>query len=680
MAQEPSTEGGNIPLVIRKPTHDALAAYVQAKSREMFTSFSLRERFEAVDRVYAREIDWTKENQRARVANKYGDANRLQNITVPVVMPQVQSAVTYQTSVFLTGVPIFGVATAPEYIDAGLMLESIIEDEQVKAGWVRQLMLFLVDGFKYNYSAVEVDWKDKTVASMKTDFSKPHTADVKETKWSGNFITRLDPYNTFHDPYVSSAEVADYAEYAGYHKMMTRIQFAEFVRSLPSRMNVTEAYNSAAQASHYGSLTASFYKPEINPNSHAAEGMLGAGETNWAAWMELAGATSKFEYKSHYLVTTIYARILPREFNIYVPNAGTPQIFKIVLVNNSTVIHVEKLSNAHNKLPILFGVPKDDGMGFEDKSLAENAEPFQSVSTAMMNSMLDARRRAIGDRVAYDPSRVPKHLMDNPSVARIPVRPSAYGTSVGEAFYQFPFRDDQAGIIMSEVQQILALGNEVNGQNKARQGQFVKGNKTQREFDTVMANANGRDQTTAILLENQVFAPMKEMIKTNILQYHGAAKIFSKSKNLEVAVDPGRMRDAIMEFKISDGLTPTDKLMDADSFTVALQTVASSPQINGKYNVAPLFSYLMKQRGADLSPFEKSAEQLAYEQALESWQMAIAEAMKMTPRPTPEQLPPQPLPEQYGYKPAGLQASQQIQTKQTQNVNNITNNITNNRG
>lgn len=681
MAQDDAVSNtrGDIPLLPMLPTQRALVEYVKDKSSVMFRTHSLRDRFQRIDRLYQREVDWTQENQRAKAANKYGDANRLQNIQIPVVMPQVKAAVTYQSSVFLTGTPIFGIAAPPAYVDAGIMLESIVEEEQTRAGWVRNLMLFLNDGFKYNYSAVEVDWKTISVASL-TNVASKTAADVKQELWSGNYITRLDPYNTFHDPSVASADVPHQGEYAGYTRIYSRTRFKKFISDLRYKINVTDAYNSPSNESFFSSTDSAYFTPKINPNSHMEETTAGDTGENWEKWMELAGAKdSKVDYKDFYLVTTMYAKIAPAEFKLDVPAKNTPQIFKLIVVNNSVLLHVERMTNAHNMLPILFGVPLEDGMSFEDKSLAENAEPFQSVGSSLLNSMMAARRRAVSDRIAYDPSRVPQHLMDKPGVARIPMRASAYGAPVGDAFFQFPFRDEQAGLILQEVQTILSLGNEVNGQNKARQGQFVKGNKTQREFDTVMANANGRDQITAILLEDQVFTPMKEIIKTNILQYHGAATIFSTSKNMDVQVDPAVLRNAVMAFKVSDGLTPVDKLMDADSFTVALQTLASSPQIGAGYNISPLFSYLIKQRGADITPFEKTAEQLAYEQALQTWQQVVLTAMQANPQITPEQLPPQPLPEQYGYKPKGTGAAAQPRIdRQTNNVNNITNNITNN--
>ena len=78
---------------------------------------------------------------------------------------------------------------------------------------------------------------------------------------------------------------------------------------------------------------------------------------------------------------------------------------------------------------------------------------------------------------------------------------------------------------------------------------------------------------------------------------------------------------------------------------------------------------MMKTQGVDLKPFEKSAEQKAYEQAVGAWQQTVLEALKQGA--AKEQLPPQPVPEQFGYTPSNqvspqqpAQASQQSQQSQ----------------
>ncbi len=670
------------PFIPNKNSQAGIVQYIKHISDFNNTFWDLREQMRQVDIQYAREADKTKEHNRAKVANKYGDTNRFQNITVPVVMPQVEAFTTYQASVFLTGTPIFGVASPPQFIDAALMLESVIEEQQIKAGWTRELLMFFRDGAKYNRSFLECSWEQWNTAALQTDLTNGNAnAKVTNKVWAGNVLRRRDPYNCFFDTSVAPSRVYCDGEYAGYTEVMSRIKLKRFLANLKYRINVTEAFESAQVLTNiFDSDSAYFYVPQVKPSVITGLEERTNSGTNWLAWAELSGAKKEMEYKDLYLVTTVYAQILPSDFNLNIPERNTPQVFKIIVVNNSIPVYIERQTNAHGFLPMLIGVPNEDGLDFQANSVADNAIPFQQVSSAMMNSVIAARRRAISDRVLYDPSRVSEHVInsDNPS-AKMPVRPAAYGKPVGESVYPFPFRDDQSGVLLQEIQTVLALGNEANGQNKARQGQFVKGNKTQSEFQTVMANANGRDQMTSILYESQVFTPLKEIIKINILQYQGAERIFSQSKEEAVQVDPAKMRDAIMQFKISDGLTPTDKLMDADSFTVALQTLGSSPQLASGYNVAPMFSYLMKQRGANLKPFEKSAEQIAYEQAVEAWKQAVAAFASGLEKGTvtQDQLPPQPTPEQFGYKPQGVGTSVAAPTKT--NVNNITNNITNNR-
>jgi hypothetical protein len=61
----------------------------------------------------------------------------------------------------------------------------------------------------------------------------------------------------------------------------------------------------------------------------------------------------------------------------------------------------------------------------------------------------------------------------------------------------------------------------------------------------------------------------------------------------------------------------------------------------------------MNTQGADLSPFEKSPEQMAYEQAMGQWQQVCLQLAKTNPDIKPEQYPPQPAPQAYGYQPVG---------------------------
>ena len=638
--------------------------------------WNLREQFTAIDLSYMRETDCTEEQWKAKRANKLGDPTKFQNIVVPVVMPQVESAVTYQQSVFLTGFPIFGAVASPEHVDAAVQLDSINSNHQAYYNWVPELIKAIRNGFKYNFGPVEIDWDTDVTYALQDGEVGDEVAKQKKVITQGNKITCLDPYNTFVDLSVKPSELAKQGEFAGHTKLYSRIAFKQFLAKLPTRVNAKEALEST-NISHPGSSDSSlsaYFTPRINPDSLFE--FDSTSGTNWMNWAGLAGdPTGGINYSTHYEVTTVYGRILPVDFHMDgMPAKNTPQVWKFVVVNGAIVVYAERMTNLHNLLPIAIAQPYEDGLGYQTKSLAKNVEPFQEIETALANSVIAARRRAIGDRLLYDPSRVaPASIRDDSPIARIPVRPSAFGGPMSDAVYALPFRDDQSQHSLQDMNIFNQMADKTSGLNQARQGNFVKGNKTRREFEETMSNGAGRDHTVALTLEGNFFSVIKHVIKTNVLQYQGGTEVFNLETSESVTIDPVMLRKAQVEFKISDGLTPSDKIMDGETLGVALQTLAQAPELAAGYNQAALFSYLMKSRGADLSPYEKSPEQLAYEQAVGAWQQAVAVAAESVMKANPEAkleevqaaMPPQPLPEQYGYNPATPNISVESDTSTT---------------
>lgn len=650
----------NTPMQISPKSQQAVIEFQKQCYNMLNQQWNLREQMRKVDLAYIREKDKTGENLRAKQANAYGDSNRIQNVTVPVVMPQVEAAVVYQSSVFLQGNPIFGVVASPQYMDEAMMMEAILAENSTRGGWVREFMMHFRDGFKYNLAGLEVAWDRKVTSAFDSDinFGNGKQGKPKEVIWEGNTIKRLDMYNTFFDSRVPITKVHSDGEFAGKTEMMSRIKLKGFIAELPDKMvqNIKDAFESGLGATTAGmggvGGIQSYFVPDINGaailNRNLRNGM------DWMSWAGLMDTQQKIQYKNMYEVTTLYGRILPSDFGIKVPGANTPQVWKFVIVNHSVLIYCERLTNAHGYIPMLFSQPLEDGLTYQTKSLANNVEPIQDISSALMNSVLAARRRAISDRGLYDPSRVSEaHINSvNPS-AKIPVRPAAYGKPLNEAYYPIPFRDDQSQFTLNQIGMLGAMANTISGQNPVKQGQFVKGNKTTHEFDTVMGNANGRDQLCSMLLEAQMFTPLKEILKSNMLQYQAGTTIFNPQTEKQVEIDPVKLRKSITEFKVTDGLTPADKLLSSETLAVALQQIGASPVIGAGYNIAPLFSYLMKTQGAELSAFEKGPEQIAYEQAVSQWQQVVMQMAKDNKEIKAEQFPPQPVPEQFGYQPQG---------------------------
>lgn len=651
-----------LPYSPSKRSQERIIEFARNCGNLMNTNWNLRESFRQQDLSYMREVDCTEEQWKAKAALRAGDVSKFRNITVPVVMPQVEAAVTYQQSVFLSGYPIFSCVSVPEFAEEASQMDTIFGDQQTHANWVPPLLQAIRDGFKYNLQAVEVSWEKEVTYSVTTELRYQEGKEGKptETVWAGNKIRRMDLYNTFWDTRVSAAEVSEFGEFAGYNEMKSKIALKKLIAKLPVKINVKEAFESGftAPVSTVGSAgTTGYYYPQLNPESSFDVTSL---TMNWAAWAGYEEAKDGIKYKDMYQVTTLYGRILPSDFGFTgLPGQNTAQVWKFVIVNNQIVIYAERLTNAHDLIPIVFASPLDDGLAYQTKSFAKNVEPIQEITSAFANSSIASRRRAISDRGLYDPSRVSAAAINNDSPnAKIPIRPNAYGKPLAEAYFPIPFRDDQFQINMQESQFFLSMANQISGLNPARQGQFVKGNKTKSEYDSVMSNANGRDQTVALTLEGNFFGPIKQILKSNILQYQGGVELFNRDEERMVTVDPVALRKANLVMKVSDGMMPSDKLIDGDTLGTALQFLAQG-NIGQEYNVGDIFSYLMSSRGQKLSAFKKDPKQVAYEQAQAQWQNAIAAVAQSLEKSgaTLEQVQsalaalPQPTPEQFGYVP-----------------------------
>lgn len=649
-------------LKIDRKSQEAVISYLW-NLRSRYTYFySIRAMLEAADKEYYCENNKTEEHNKARIANNLGDATRYQDITVPIVKDQVDSWTAWMTEVFCANTPIFPVVAPKLYADAAMQMNTILDNQARKGSWKAELIKFFRDCGKYSLGACEVKWDRKNTALVETDLKFSATQGrPRNIIWEGNKIERWDLYNSFWDTTVHPAEVASKGEYAGRHELVSRNRLKQVVAELGDDAiiaNINNAFSSATMLTEY-------YVPSVNPDALTSIQALTQG-MDWASWAGIQDKNPSVAYKGLYILTTLYARILPSDFGIKAPQPNTPQVWKFLIVNFKEIIYIERQTNAHEMIPVFFACPNDDGIKYQTKSLGQNMKPFQHVSSALMASVIAARRRAISDKGIYNPLYIDQKDINSPNpAAKIPVKPAAYsGVPLNEIYMPMPFNDDQAGLMMQEVQMIRSMADMISGQNAAQRGQFVKGNKTQDEFQSIMGNADSKPKMSALVMEDQFFTPIKSVLGINILQYQGAESLFHEESEQQVDVDPLLLRNAVWQFKITDGSSSAEQEIHADAWQTGLQMFASSPQIAAEYNVNEVFSYLMKMKGADIKSFAKPREQVMYEQALQQWQGAIQQIVKANPQATQQQFPPQPTPDQFGLGPDGQPLDKKAQNQE----------------
>jgi hypothetical protein len=604
------TTGNSNVAPISKQAAQAIVNYYQTALQTYITQFNIRPQMVQRDLAYYRETDFTASQMRAKTANAMGDASKVQNVTMPIVMPQVESALAYLAGVFLTGYPIFGIVAPPDQQEQIAPLEAIIADNSFKFGWAQELLKTLRNGLKYDLGACEVTWEVVKGNRVGTpDIKQITTGSVQEIMYSGNRIKDLDPYNVILDTRVSPDRNHIEGEFAGYTEIVSPVNMKQRMENLDplSSMNYTEAFNSPSTGAETGNQTAGFFTPMINPDA-----LLPAAQNQPFSWNSFFAVgnqdRSRINYQSSYEWTVLYLRCIPNILGIRTTNANKVQIWKFIIVNRAVCIYAEPQKNAHGYLPVIVCKPSNDGMKWQSKSFAQNSEPYQYVASALVNSAIESQRRKVYDRIFYDASRINKKDIDNvSSVARIPVKNSQYSKDIASAVHISPYRDEGVSDILQFANNVTNMADIAAGQNRVQQGQFQKGNKTKQEFDTTMSNSNARQQMTAIALEGSFWTPIKEIIKSNMLQFQPAGKVMNPKEGSQVEVDPVKVRASGFNFKVSDGLLPSAKLADSGLFGNILQAAQVMPEIRAEYDLMGMIDYQFSLEGADwLSNFKRS--------------------------------------------------------------------------
>ena len=555
----------------------------------------LRNKMEFIDVAYARykaeQVGGT-DGVDDSPAGQVACGINIDEITVPIVVSQVDSYVSYLNDIYLSGYPIFPVISTPNTILEGEQLQAIIDDHAVRGRYQRQLALSFKDSIKYNFSAIEVDWCALDLYNFTSNYLEPTKDKVEQTQYYINKLKALDSYNTIMDGRVNPVDIPYYGEYAGYIEIISRI---ELKRRLAYHESSGNGYHTSqamtSQLSAIASPTTDLFgyfteKPQISKlinNRALRQGQM----MDWVAYLteeKRKGGVDRLQRMSDmYEYTTLYARIIPEEHKIMnVPKKGTPQVWKLCFVNHEKLVYAKRIFTIYDMLPIFFAQPLEDGFSYQTMTTAENAIPFQDANSKLFSIRLNAARRAVVDRAIYDSVALNPNDVNSPyPAAKIPFKANALlgGKKLDDLYKSIPFDAKGTETVIQDMRMMSDMADDMNGVNKPQRGQFQKGNKSRKEWDDTMAGSYGRMRNTALMLEYQQILPIKEQLKLNIYQY-GVAGSYQNMNTGDVYEITAKkledMRKIVNNFKLADGLLPADKIASTEILTGGIQLLSSS--------------------------------------------------------------------------------------------------------
>ena len=616
----------NTVIVPKKTAQEKIIEYSQRVLTEHKKYSDYQIKMEVIDKAYARYQDNV--DPRTGIVREQGiDAattpigvHNLPSTVPPIVVSQVDSMVGYLADVFLSGYPLFPVVSNPTNKQDAEDLETLIDDHATLGGYARQLLIFLRDGVKYNLGAIEANWEAVSQYSLTDDFSQMGKQKLSKAVKKFTKIKRLDPYNTVWDRTVSPGDVSAEGDYAGYLEILSRTKLKKFLTRLGNEgkaFNVKEALACGDKTTTLSENTPNYQVHPTVSDYVAARKPL--DEMNWYSYITGATESQRNHMKSgNFEKFTFYARIMPSEFDLNGPESKTPQIWKFVTINNSIVVQAERIISAYDFLPILFGQPLEDGLGYQTQSIAEANIPFQTAATTLFNIRFNAARRAVSDRALYDADLISSADINAPvPAAKIPVKSNALDQTrkISDAYFPIPFDAKGTETAMQDGMTIAGFAKELSGLNNPMQGKFQKGNKSVQEWNDTMSGADARLRLPALTLEFQVFMPLKEILKLNIYQYGEDAQVISQKDGTVHTVKIEELKKKVLAFRMADGYTPKSKLASTDAIMRLVEILGSSQILQQQYGamLPGMFAHLAQLMGVrglqEYSPSQPVAAQ-----------------------------------------------------------------------
>lgn len=571
ITQDNTNVAAAITYKISPATEKLLLAHILALLDCNSGSKSIRDRFENCDKLVYRNRDGKKDLE----------------FTVPLISPLVDSMKAYLAATFISTTAIFPITTAPGSEQLATTYNLLLDNFAQEFQWKRNLVLAFDDSSVYNAMFVEATWREVKVGSI-TNETSPDGKAVKTKKITkaGFSIKHLDPYNTLWDTTVSLADLAANGEFAGYVEQYTRMGLHRFLLSLPEDKNFS--FRKKDILDGVGQMKSYYYTPTISKEANVVSGK------DWLS--TLAGRTLN---NGRNEVITLYVRIVPSDFGLTnVPNSGTPQIWKFVVVNGAYIVYAEARTNAHDYLPIVAGQPRESNLGYQTQSIPEELESLQRLASSFWTAEINSTRRLLSDRALFDPDMIREEDLKNAGeTGKIPVRNKGVDKSLSQAYYPIPYSDPALGQRSGIANQLAQFGFTITGQNQVSNGQFVKGNKTNSQFDEVLKNSDSRQIVMALLLADQFFAPLKTILKSDLLQYQEPTTIYDFKTGQEITIDPVELRSSKVMFEVNDKLTFADDELDSGELITFFQTLQSSEQLQQAFDLPKVLVHLMTLRG-----------------------------------------------------------------------------------
>lgn len=573
-------------------------------------------RMEEIDIQLSGFVSLDVEDRKRDRDNKRGKKAKPVAHNLPLAYSQLDDCVTYCLSLYAPEADIFVATSTADKQSVAEALTKTIGQHGQTLQYYRNFAKFLTNSLKYNLAAMSCRWEKCSGTIFTADGSNGQPSagiggplDKKDgTVWEGNVLKSCDMYNFLYDTAVHPVDLPLRGEYFAEIDLVTPFRIKR-MRDQKLLFGVDRYINSPAPLAN--TVNATFYRsPPVVRDYYNNSG---GRTTNFKQILQAGGPALESQLGIELAWWTGWVN--PKDYDL-APRDGL-ELWQLVIANGRYLTSAYQIDVSHGQLPVSCATPIEDDVGNEQRTFAEMLLPLQHFASFLLNTHVDATRKAIYGITVFDKNAFPGLDMSTIDLigARVAMKSTSTGIDIDKVFRHYndaPQTDqnvDMVGKIVDLMQKILPT-------NQAQQVADLE-RATEYQAAATVQSSSRRNLKIARLINDQAITPIKFQMLYNI--YDNVTVIeYLDPKGNKVQVTPKMILDAQIEFDIGTGLKGMDRLMQTTIFKDLMGYLFQVKGMDQQVDLLGLLSYVTQIAGfkTDLSQFRiKSPQQAAVDTA-----------------------------------------------------------------
>ena len=440
----------------------------------------------------------------------------------------------------------------------------------------RKLAMFFLDCMKYNIGASIVEWVQEKGLKLGNDAMKKVKVTPDKITFEGNDLIPVDMYNFFWDPSVHPVQIPTKGEYFATVNLHTRFDIRRMAAA-GKLFGIERFINS--DSGQVGTATTYYQEhPVLRYDYNSYSGS--------QDWLKFATGGMYGTIGTGVELINMYAWLNPSEFGL--STANELQIWRLKVANHSYICETEQMTNAHQMLPVVIGMPYEDQLVLQNKSAAEMLIDFQRFASFLMNIHQESVRKSLWGITVYDPTIVDLKQQGESTSARIPINPAGYGKKI-EDFIKVINDTPKTENTMDDIKKITDMMEEILPTNILKQVTDLDRATTYQAAATVQG-ANRRSLKLAKTLDDQAIKKMRYIQMYNVMQFQQEVNVILPD-GTQQNLNPSQFRDLDIDLMIGEGVQGIDKLMTIHLLHDVINAILQSQQAAEEIDIVALLNY-----------------------------------------------------------------------------------------